>query len=293
MILGSEKLKKRLLPAAALTVLVAASVAAWIAVPPPLEPQDADVRDNPDPELIARGKYVAELGDCVACHTEPDGAPMAGGLMLATPFGALWSTNITPDAETGIGRWSYAEFDRAVRKGVAADGHRLYPAMPYPSYAKINDDDMRALWAYMSQGVAPVEKPNKPPSMSFPFNMRVGLAYWNFVFLDSSPFAPSPHKDAVWNRGAYLVQSLGHCGACHTPRGIGFEEKAMSDAGSDGKLYLSGAQVDNWNAVDLRDLWTVPDIVELLKAGQNRFATVSGSMTDVIVHSTQNIPSPI
>jgi thiosulfate dehydrogenase len=289
MIIHSDKLKKRLLPAAALIVLVLGGLAAWIAVPPPLEPQDVAGPDNPSPELIARGKYVAELGDCVACHTKPGGAPMAGGLKLDTPFGALWSTNITPDAETGIGRWSYAEFDRAVRKGVRADGSRLYPAMPYPSYAKIDDGDMRALWAYMSRGVTPVEKPNMPPSMSFPFNMRIGLAYWNFAFLDQSPFVPNPHKDEVWNRGAYLVQSLGHCGACHTPRGIGFEEKASSDAGPDGKLYLSGAEVDNWNAVDLRDLWTVPDIVELLKTGQNRFATVSGSMTDVIFHSTQNI----
>jgi thiosulfate dehydrogenase len=128
--------------------------------------------------------------------------------------------------------------------------------------------------------------------MHFPFDQRWGLAYWDAVFADKTPFVPNPQKDAIWNRGAYLVQGLGHCGACHTPRGIGFQELAMSDLGSKGKLFLSGAQVEHWNAVALRDLWTVPDTVEMLKTGQNRFATASGSMTDVILHSTQHVSDP-
>jgi thiosulfate dehydrogenase len=148
---------------------------------------------------------------------------------------------------------------------------------------------MRALWAYLSKGLAPVENVNRPAEMRFPFGLRLGLAYWNALFLDTTPFVSNPHEDAQWNRGAYLVQGLGHCGACHTPRGLGFQEKAMSDAGRDGQLYVSGAKVEDWNAVNLRDAWAVADMVELLKTGQNRLATVSGSMTEVIHHSTQQI----
>lgn len=237
--------------------------------------------------LLARGEYIARLGDCVACHTAKGGASMAGGLALATPMGTIYSTNITPGAETGIGRYSFEQFDRAMRKGVAADGHNLYPAMPYPSYAKMTADDMRALYAYMMQGVAPVRQANKPSEMRWPFSMRWGMTLWNWVFLDDEPFAANPQKDAVWNRGAYLVQGLGHCGSCHTPRGVGFQEKAMSDAGPDGQYYLAGEKVENWRALSLRNLWTVQDTVQLLKTGQNRFSTVSGNMAEVISHSTQ------
>ncbi|WP_374701947.1 c-type cytochrome [Ideonella sp. B508-1] len=245
-----------------------------------------------DPALVARGRYVAQLGDCVACHTAPGGAELAGGRALETPFGTIYSTNITADKQHGLGNWSYAAFDRAMRHGVTAKGRRLYPAMPYPSYAKMSDEDMAALWAYLRQGVPVVDQSNKPLGMHFPFNQRWGLAYWDALFADTTPFVPNPQKDAIWNRGAYLVQGLGHCGACHTPRGIGFQELAMSDLGSKGHLFLSGAQVEHWNAVNLRDLWTVPDTVELLKTGQNRFATASGSMTDVILHSTQYVSDP-
>ncbi len=278
---------KRIGIAAAAIVVVGGATAAWIAVPPPIAAKDPGLGASVDPALIERGKYVAQLGDCVACHTETGGAVMAGGRALETPFGTVWSTNITPDAKTGLGAWSFGAFDRAMRKGVAADGHNLYPAMPYPSYAKISDDDMKALWAYLSRGLAAVEKPNRAAEMRFPFGLRFGLAYWNFAFLDATPFRPDPTRDAVWNRGAYLVQGLGHCGACHTPRGLGFEEKAMSEAGSNGSLFLAGAKVENWNAIELRDLWTVEDTVQLLETGQNRFATASGSMTEVILHSTQ------
>ncbi len=274
---------------AAAVALVLGGMAVWMASPPPITAQDPGFGPNVDPALVERGRYVAQLGDCVACHTAPDGVAMAGGRALETPFGTLWSTNITPDAKTGIGNWSFGAFDRAMRRGVAADGHRLYPAMPYPSYAKLSDEDMRALWAYLTRGVPAVDKANRAAEMRFPFGMRFGLAYWDAVFADATPFVPNPGKDALWNRGAYLVQGLGHCGACHTPRGIGFQEKAMSDAGANGALFLAGAKVENWNAVELRNLWTVDDTVELLKTGQNRFATASGSMTEVILHSTQNV----
>lgn len=240
------------------------------------------------PELVARGEYVARLGDCIACHTAPNGKPMAGGLELKTPFGVIYSTNITPDGRTGIGRQSFEQFDRAMRRGVAADGRNLYPAMPYPSYAKMTAEDMRALYAYLTQGVAPVDQPNKPARMSWPFSLRWGLLVWNWAFLDDTPFKPDPTHDAVWNRGAYLVQGPGHCGACHTPRGIAFQEKAMTQDGSNGQLFLAGETVEAWRALSLRNLWTVEDTVMLLKTGQNRFGSVSGSMVEVIHNSTQH-----
>jgi len=241
-----------------------------------------------DLTLVERGRYVAQLGDCVACHTAPKGAAMAGGLELKTPMGTIYSTNITPDPRTGIGRYSFNQFERAMRKGVAADGRNLYPAMPYPSYAKMSDDDMRALYAYLMQGLTPVDQPNKPSEMRWPFSMRWGLSLWNWAFLDDKPFKPDPAKGAVWNRGAYLTQGLGHCGSCHTPRGIAFQEKALNDEGASGKSYLAGETVEGWRALSLRNLWTVEDTAQLLKTGQNRFATVSGNMVEVIHHSTQH-----
>jgi len=245
------------------------------------------VTQTADADLVAHGAYVARAGDCVACHTAPGGKAMAGGLALTTPFGAVYSTNITPDEATGIGRYTFAEFERVMRKGVAADGHNLYPAMPYPSYAKISDEDMHALYAYLKQGVPAVSQANRPLGIKWPFNMRWTLTFWNWAFLDDAPFTPDPARDAVWNRGAYLTQSLGHCGACHTPRGIGFQEKALSDTGSNGSLFLSGATVESWHAINLRSLWTDDYLVTLLKTGQNRYTSAAGGMTDVVHHSTQ------
>lgn len=219
---------------------------------------------------IQRGEYLARLGDCVACHTAERGQPMAGGRALQTPFGTLYSTNITPDRTTGIGQYSFAQFDRAMRQGVAADGHNLYPAMPYPSYAKMTADDMQALYAYLMQGLKPVSQVNKPTDMRWPFSLRWGLSLWNWAFLDATPFTPDPKQDPVWNRGAYLVQGLGHCGACHTPRGIGFQEKAMTELGGKGKYFLAGETVESWRALSLRGLWTVDDTALFLKTGQNR-----------------------
>ena len=237
--------------------------------------------------LIERGRYVARLGDCVACHTGSKNQPMAGGLALETPFGKLYSTNITPDQGTGMGGYSFAQFDRAMRKGVAADGRNLYPAMPYPSYAKMTEEDMQALYAYLMQGVAPVQAANKPSEMGLPFNQRWGLSLWNWVFLDNTPFQPQASQSAEWNRGAYLVQGLGHCGACHTPRGIAFQEKTMTGEGKSGPLFLAGETVEGWRALSLRDLWTPAETAELLKTGRNRHGSVSGNMVDVVQHSTQ------
>lgn len=239
-------------------------------------------------DSVKRGEYLAKLGDCAACHTAQGGKPMAGGLELKTPFGKLYSTNITPDKQTGIGNYSFAQFDQAMRKGVAADGHNLYPAMPYPSYAKTSPADMQALYDYMMQGVSPVAQPNKASDMKWPFSMRWGLSLWNKLFLDDKPFVADTTKTENWNRGAYIVQGLGHCGSCHTPRGIAFQEKTMSQDGKNGQLFLAGSTVDAWHALSLRDIWAEDDIVEFLKTGRNQHATAFGTMTEVIGLSTQH-----
>lgn len=242
------------------------------------------------PQLDAQiklGGYLAHLGDCIACHTAKGGKPMAGGLDLKSPVGIIYSTNITPDVKTGIGSYTFEQFDRAMRKGVAADGHNLYPAMPYPSIAKTSASDMQALYAYMLHGVAPVNQVNKESQMKFPFSVRLGLAAWNIAFLDDSPFKPVAGKSAQWNRGAYIVQGLGHCGSCHTPRGIAMQEKAMTEQGDSGKEFLTGSTIEAWHAVNLRNQWSAAEISKFLKTGFNSYATAYGTMTEVIHHSTQ------
>jgi mono/diheme cytochrome c family protein len=236
------------------------------------------------------GEYLARAGDCVACHSVPDGKAFAGGLKMGTPLGAIYSTNITPDRETGIGGYSLAEFDAAVRRGIAKDGHRLYPAMPYPSYAKLTDADVAALYDFFMKQVPPVHQANLKSEISWPLNMRWPLAIWDVLFTASGSYVNKSGHDAAWNRGAYLVQGLGHCGACHTARGFAWQEKALDDSGSD---FLSGAELDAWYAPDLRGdprtglgSWSKDDIVQFLKHGHNRAATAFGSMIDVVNNST-------
>jgi alcohol dehydrogenase (quinone), cytochrome c subunit len=239
----------------------------------------------------AGGEYVQRLADCVACHSVPGGAPFAGGLKMGTPLGVLYATNITPDPDTGIGRYSPADFDNAVRRGVAKDGHRLYPAMPYPSYAKLTDDDVRKLYDFFMHEVRPAHQVNRPPEISFPLDQRWGLAWWDALFLHEGSYRPKTEHDAAWNRGAYLVQGAGHCGSCHTPRGWAFNEVALDDRSD---RYLQGALLDGWYASNLRSdgllglgRWSESDIVSLLKSGHNSLATVYGSMLDAFNNSTQ------
>ncbi|WP_442965510.1 cytochrome c [Ralstonia sp. A12] len=247
---------------------------------------------GPDHMLIERGRYLAQAGDCAACHTGKGAAPFSGGLKMNVPMlGAIFSTNITPDPETGIGRYSEAEFARALRDGVAKDGHNLYPAMPYPSYAKVSDEDAAALYAYFMHGVEPVKRANQAPEIPKLLQMRWPLKIWNMLFLDNQRFKPLPAKSVEWNRGAYLVQGLGHCGTCHTPRGIGLQEKALDERSS---TYLSGAVLDGWFASNLTGnpttglgKWSDQDIVDFLKTGANTHATAFGPMTEVVNHSTQ------
>lgn len=245
-----------------------------------------------DSSGISRGAYLARAGDCIACHTaEPKQAPFAGGLPINSPFGVIYSTNITPDLVYGIGNYSLDDFSRAVRNGVAKDGRRLYPAMPYSSFTAITDEDIHALYDYFMNEVTPVSQ--KPPEtkLPFPFNIRLSLLFWDAAFVKHQRFQPRSDQDGVWNRGAYLVQSLGHCGACHTPRGLAFQEKAYAETSP---LYLSGSEVDNWYAANLRSdpasglgRWPEADIVAFLKTGHGGKMASLGSMTEVIENSTQ------
>ena len=273
----------------ALPCLVAAGLLAWYVTREPASPFSAS--DSADAALVSRGEYVARLSDCVACHSLPGKAPFAGGLEMATPLGAIHATNITADREHGIGAYSLADFDRAVRQGVAPGGRRLYPAMPYPSYAKLSDDDVRALYAFFMKGVQPAAEANIPGSIPWPLNLRWPIALWNGLFAPTSAYAQKPDQDPLWNRGAYIVQGPGHCGSCHTPRGLAFNEKALDESATP---FLAGALLDGWYAPSLRQdhntglgRWSEGEIVQFLKTGRNRHAVVYGSMTEAFNNSTQ------
>ncbi|MBE9604318.1 cytochrome c [Acetobacteraceae bacterium H6797] len=271
-------------------VVIVAAGAAWFATRIPASPFDGVTNTGPAMP-IERGEYVARQADCVACHSTEHGQPFAGGLPMGSPLGTIFATNITPDKETGIGNYTLAQFDNAVRRGVAPDGRRLYPAMPYPSYVKMSDDDIRALYDYFMNHVQPVKQANKPTTIEWPMNMRWPLAFWNAVFAPGSGFKPEPQRDALWNRGAYLVEGAGHCGSCHTPRGLAFQEVALD---ASGERYLSGALLDGWYAPSLRNdhntglgRWSEDDIVAFLKNGRNRHGVVFGSMMEAYNNSTQ------
>jgi alcohol dehydrogenase (quinone), cytochrome c subunit len=238
----------------------------------------------------SKGEYLARAGDCIACHSVRGGKAFAGGLRMGMPMGAIYSTNITPDPDTGIGNYSLQDFDRAVRMGVAKDGHHLYPAMPYPSYAKISAADIQALYTFFMKEVPPVNQANRESEIPWYLGWRWPLAIWNVLFAPTRAYVALQDHDATWNRGAYLVEGLGHCGACHTPRNWAFQEKADDDSSGS---YLQGAELDAWSAPNLRgDLrtglggWSQDDIAAFLKSGHNEKGTVFGSMLDVVNNST-------
>ena len=236
---------------------------------------------------IARGRYLTDAGDCVACHTAEKGQPFAGGRALETPFGVIYSPNITPDRETGIGAWSDEAFYRAMHLGIDAGGNRLYPAFPYPYFTKLARDDVLAIRAYIN--TLPAVK-STPPSnqLPWPLNYRVLLRGWNWMFFDAGEYKPDPNKTAEWNRGAYLVGGAAHCGACHTPKNL---------AGGDKKdARLAGGLLQNWFAPELTDdarkglgQWSIEDIVEYLKTGRNRLSGATGPMAEVIANSTSKL----
>ncbi len=224
----------------ALVAVFAAAAAAFAVVWRPaigaIEPPAAK---SFEPALVKRGRDLAAIGNCNDCHTVRGGKSFAGGLPVGTPFGTIYSSNITPDPDTGIGRWSEAAFQRAMRSGVDRTGHHLYPTFPYDHFTNVTDDDDRALYAFLMTR-PPVHAPSRPNNLAFPFNHRSVVAGWKLLFLHPGAYKPDPAQSAEWNRGAYLVEGLAHCGACHTPRNaLGAERTTDS---------FSGGDVENWQA---------------------------------------------
>ncbi|MBR1121186.1 molybdopterin-dependent oxidoreductase [Bradyrhizobium lablabi] len=247
---------------------------------------------RPDPAVfsaatIARGQQLAALGDCMVCHTAANGAINAGGRALETPFGVIYSTNITPDEKTGIGNWSYPAFERSMREGIHRDGKHLYPAFPYTHFAKATDADLQALYAFlMAQQPVRAETPNN--KLAFPFNQRPLLAGWNALFHTPQTFRPDPSKSEVWNRGAYLVEGFGHCGACHSPR-----NKLGAEIAS---RYLAGGFAEGWEAPALTSLsqapipWKESELYAYLRTGESRFHGVAAGPMAPVVKELKALP---
>ncbi|HEU0150154.1 MAG TPA: cytochrome c [Bradyrhizobium sp.] len=239
---------------------------------------------------VARGEYLARAADCTACHTTPSGKELAGGLGFKLPFGTLYSTNITPDKDTGIGNYTDAEFIAAVRQGVRRDGARLYPAMPYASYSYLTDDDVLAIKAYLFS-VPAVRVAVPANTLAFPFNQRWAMLGWAVVFNRDTRFAPNTAQPPEWNRGAYLVEALAHCGECHTPRNIGFA--------LDNRNKFAGAVAAGWRAFDITSdkatgigNWSDADLAAYLSAGHaTGYGTASGPMGEAVDHSFRYLAS--
>lgn len=234
---------------------------------------------------IKKGLYLARAGDCAACHTADPAKPMAGDYSLETPFGTIYTANLTPDPETGIGKWNANEFYEAMTKGVEPDGRRLYPAFPYTHFTILKREDSDALFAYLKT-LKPINQRIQPPKFAWPLNWRFLLRGWNLVNFKPHPFQPDSEKSSVWNRGKYLVEGLGHCAMCHSPKNVLGAEKQDN--------RFSGGEVEGWWAPSLssdkRDgigNWTKDDLVSFLKYGRNEKSAAFGPMSDVIEDSTR------
>lgn len=248
-----------------------------------------------DSELIALGKYLAIAGNCTGCHTTPGGEYMAGGLPFDTPFGTIYSTNITPDATTGIGGWTDDDFLNSLRHGVRATGEHLYPVFPYTAFTKISDQDVAALYAYF-QSIPAISRANNDNDVAFPFNVRALMSIWKLLFFSPGSYEANDSQSDEWNRGAYLVDALGHCSACHTPRNmLGAEEQALFMAGGEySDLVMPGINKP-WSAPNLtgssRGLgtWSKGDLSAYLSTARNDFLESFGPMNEVIMHSTRHL----
>ena len=243
--------------------------------------------------LVARGEYLTLAADCKACHTAPGGVPFAGGRAFTLPFGTLYTPNITPDKETGIGAWSDAEFLRAVHRGIARDGRRLYPAFPYGSYALLADDDVLAIKAYLFS-LPPVHRETRPNTFSFPFNQRWTMVFWSALFVPGSRLEPVAQRSAQWNRGGYLVEAAAHCGECHTPRNLAF---AM-----DTRRKFASGQAEGWNAYNITSdpdsgigTWTPAQLTSYLSSAHgSEVGVASGPMAEAVDLSLSRLmPSDI
>jgi mono/diheme cytochrome c family protein len=232
---------------------------------------------------VERGAYLVHAAGCVSCHTVPGGTPFAGGRSLATPFGTFYSPNITPDADTGIGRWSNAQFLHALRDGVRPDGANYFPVFPYPSFTNITDADALAIKAYLFS-LSPVRQTNRPHDVAFPFSWRFLQLGWRTLFFRSGPFRPDPAHDASYNRGAYLITALGHCGECHTPRNmLGATRPSLALSGNpDGPDGQAVPNITPDTATGIGG-WDADDIATLLKTGQTpEQSSVKGAMREAV-----------
>lgn len=247
--------------------------------------------DQPNTSLIERGKYLADAGDCGACHTANGGQKLAGGRYMPTPFGPISTPNITPDKDTGIGSWTDDQFYRVFHEGIGKDGEHLYPVMPYPWYTKVTRDDVLAIKAYLFS-LQPVHNPRPPIKLTFPFNIRAGLAVWDEMFLREGTFKPDPSKSAELNRGAYLVEGLGHCGECHNGRNL-LGDTAMAQS-------LRGGPIENWYAPnitsDVHDgigKYSDDTIAQYLKTGvAPGMGVVAGPMAETVHESLSKLTNP-
>jgi mono/diheme cytochrome c family protein len=274
----SRKIAVQCAGSLALAVLLGAC--ARTVAPPARAPGVADAT------TVARGQYLVRVGDCASCHTAKGGQPMAGGFPVPTPFGKIYSVNITPDRETGIGDWSEQDFYNAMHTGINADGGHLYPAFPYPWFTKASRADVDAIRAYLDT-FKPVHKEDTPNELPWYLSWRGELAGWNLLYLDKGGYQPDTQHSAPWNRGAYLVEGLGHCGACHTPTNLLGGSKTS-------RRYQGGDAGMHWYAPglggNLRDgvgNWTSAEIVEYLKTGANAKSATAGPMTEVVMNSTR------
>jgi nicotinate dehydrogenase subunit B len=263
---------------------IAGALLPWRSIAP-IAPPDASVYSA---ATIARGRELAALGDCAVCHTTPNGSVInAGGRAIETPFGTVYSTNITPDPETGIGAWSYPAFERAMREGIHRDGRQLYPAFPYTHFARTTDADLQALYAYL-MAQAPARAENLKTSLAFPFSLRPLLAGWNALFHQTGVFEADATQSAMWNRGAYLVEGLGHCASCHSPRNALGAEKANA--------YLAGGFAEGWEAPPLTSLshapipWSEDELFAYLRSGESRFHGVAAGPMAPVVKELASLP---
>jgi mono/diheme cytochrome c family protein len=265
-----------------LAVLLLAAAIGWtvLAWRPAIAPITPPPRNAFNAALVQRGEQLAAVGNCAGCHTAPNGPPHAGGVPLATPFGTLYGSNLTPDLVSGIGSWSQAAFNRAMREGITREGRHLYPAFPYDHFTRVTDADLQALYAYLMTR-EPVRLSATPNDLRFPFNFRPIVAGWNLLYLDKQPFKPDPAQGEPFNRGAYLVESLGHCGGCHSPRnGFGAEQRQHA---------LTGGEAEGWYvpAINARSPspqpWTVDQLTEYLRTGIASDRAIAGGPMQGVV----------
>ncbi len=253
----------RILIAVGAGAVVAGSAFAALAWHPSIAPAERPSAASFEPALVKRGATLAALGNCAGCHSAPGRPAFSGGLPVETPFGAIYASNITPDPEAGIGRWTEAAFRRAMRDGVDREGRNLYPAFPYNHYTAVTDSDDAALYAYLMTR-RPAADPVPAPALPFPLNLRPVMAGWNLLFFRAGAYAPDPDRSPDWNRGAYLVEGLGHCGACHTPHNL---------FGAERSDHLAGGVAEGWNAYALNAAspspvpWTVDSLAFYLHHG--------------------------